>query len=148
MTSQQFLVLAILLGVVVVALALFIARRSRPAAPIAPPAAAPPVPEPTAAASQADAPSPFLTAPDGVPDDLMRIKGIGPKLSARLAELGVYHYAQIAAWTPDQLAIVDALLGNFSGRPARDQWQSQASLLAAGDTKAYERVHGKIGPDA
>jgi predicted flap endonuclease-1-like 5' DNA nuclease len=92
--------------------------------------------------------SPFLAAPDGPPDDLSRIKGIGPKLSARLAELGVFHYRQIADWTPEQLAAVDRLLGAFQGRPARDQWQNQARLLASGDTRAYERAHGKLGPDA
>jgi predicted flap endonuclease-1-like 5' DNA nuclease len=74
----------------------------------------------------------------------MRIKGIGPKLSTRLAELGVFHYRQIADWTPEQLAAVDAQLGNFQGRPERDQWQSQARLLASGDVKAYERAHGKL----
>jgi predicted flap endonuclease-1-like 5' DNA nuclease len=103
--------------------------------------------EPTAPAAEAPATtaaSPFLTAPEGAPDDLGRIKGIGPKLSARLAELGVFHYAQIANWTPAQLAAVDAELGNFSGRPERDQWQSQARLLASGDLKGYERAHGKL----
>jgi predicted flap endonuclease-1-like 5' DNA nuclease len=92
--------------------------------------------------------SPFLAAPDGAADDLSRIKGIGPKLSTRLAELGVFHYRQIAGWTPAQLAEVDAQLGNFAGRPERDQWQSQARLLSEGDVKAYERVHGKLGPAA
>jgi predicted flap endonuclease-1-like 5' DNA nuclease len=109
------------------------------ASPAAPAAA---VPTPAAEA----APSPFLVAPDGPADDLGKIKGIGPKLSALLAELGVFHYRQIADWTPEQLALVDSRLGNFQGRPERDQWQSQARLLAAGDTKAYERVHGKLGP--
>ena len=129
-----------------------------PQAPVraAPPAPAPtPVPAATAAPAAAppqsaappqpaDLPSPFLAAPEGTADDLMRIKGIGPKLSARLAELGVFHYAQIAGWTPEQLAAVDAQLGNFQGRPERDQWQSQARLLASGDVKAYERAHGKL----
>ncbi|MGQ5702008.1 hypothetical protein ACUJ46_08165 [Sandaracinobacteroides sp. A072] len=92
--------------------------------------------------------SPFLPGPEGEPDDLMRIKGIGPKLSARLAELGVFHYRQIADWTPEQLAHVDSQLGQFQGRPERDQWQSQARLLASGDVKAYERAHGKLGPSA
>jgi predicted flap endonuclease-1-like 5' DNA nuclease len=127
--------------------------------PVPPPVAAPAPPAPAATAPAPSAPpaavapppaaaTPFLAAPDGPPDDLMRIKGIGPKLAARLAELGVFHYAQIAAWTPAQLAEVDSRLGNFQGRPARDQWQSQAALLAAGDIKAYERVHGKLGPAA
>jgi predicted flap endonuclease-1-like 5' DNA nuclease len=111
----------------------------------APPVVAAPA-TPSPAATDAAAASPFLSAPDGPADDLLRIKGIGPKLSARLAELGVFHYRQIAGWTPAELAAVDAQLGNFQGRPERDQWQSQARLLAAGDMKAYERVHGKLGP--
>ncbi len=116
------------------------------AAPLAPSPAAPAVAAPVdaAAAPPAGAASPFLPAPEGEPDDLSRIKGIGPKLSARLAELGVFHYSQIAGWTPEQLATVDAQLGNFQGRPQRDQWQSQARLLASGDVKAYERAHGKL----
>jgi predicted flap endonuclease-1-like 5' DNA nuclease len=124
-----------------------------PAQPAPPPAAkaAPAAPAP-AAEPPAGTASPFLPSPDGEPDDLSRIKGIGPKLSARLAELGVFHYTQIAGWTPEQLAAVDAQLGNFQGRPERDQWQSQARLLASGDVKAYERAHGKLeqpsgGPD-
>jgi predicted flap endonuclease-1-like 5' DNA nuclease len=112
-----------------------VAPSAAPKVPPAPPAAE--VVVPTAA-------SPFLAAPEGEPDDLGRIKGIGPKLSARLRELGVFHYAQIANWTPEQMAAVDAELGNFSGRPERDQWQSQARLLASGDLKAYERAHGKL----
>lgn len=105
------------------------------AMPTAPAAPVPPVPLAT---------SPYLAAPDGPADDLMRIKGIGPKLSARLKDLGVFHYAQIAGWTPEQLAAVDSELGTFAGRPERDQWQSQAQLLAAGDLKGYERAHGKL----
>lgn len=110
----------------------------------APAAAAPPADAPAAQAPPPGGQSPFLSAPDGPADELTRIKGIGPKLSARLAELGVFHYSQIAGWTPEQLAQVDAQLGNFQGRPERDQWQSQARLLASGDVKAYERVHGKL----
>jgi predicted flap endonuclease-1-like 5' DNA nuclease len=114
-----------------------------PAAPAdGPVPAAPQAPS----AAPADAPSPFLAAADGAADDLMRIKGIGPKLSARLAELGVFHYRQIADWSPAQLAHIDGLLGTFQGRPERDQWQSQARLLASGDVKGYERAHGKLEP--
>lgn len=112
--------------------------RTEPASP------APVEPAPPAAPAEAAPESPFLAAPQGPADDLSKIKGIGPKLSARLAELGVFHYAQIAGWTPSQLALVDAQLGTFQGRPARDQWQSQARLLASGDVKAYERAHGKL----
>lgn len=118
------------------------ARVAAEAAQAPPPAAAPAPDAPAGAA----VPSPFLPAPDGPPDDLMAIKGIGPKLAARLSELGVFHYRQIAGWTPEQLAEVDAQLGAFQGRPERDRWQSQARLLAAGDIRGYERAHGKLGP--
>lgn len=121
------------------------AAPAAPPPPVAgPPADTPPADVPAAPAPPSGGQSPFLSAPDGPADDLSRIKGIGPKLSARLAELGVFHYSQIAGWTPEQLAQVDAQLGNFQGRPERDQWQSQARLLASGDVKAYERVHGKL----
>lgn len=114
-------------------------RTSHPPADSEPVETAPPV----AAAGD----GPFLSAPDGEPDNLRQIKGIGPKLAERLHELGVYHFRQIADWTPDQLATVDAQLGKFAGRPERDQWQAQARLLADGDIKTYEKLHGKLLPD-
>ncbi|MDE2620745.1 MAG: hypothetical protein KGL54_11345 [Sphingomonadales bacterium] len=84
----------------------------------------------------------------GVPelpvDDLTRIKGVGPKLSALLASLGITRFAQIAAWSDEDLARVDAQLGSFAGRPARDQWIEQARLLADDDTAGYESRFGKL----
>ncbi len=148
MTSQQFLMVALAIGLIAVLVALLVARRSRGAAGASGAAPADSADVTTPPPVVAEVPSPFLAAPDGAADDLSKIKGIGPKLSALLAELGVFHYAQIASWTPEQLAMVDAQLGNFAGRPERDQWQSQARLLAAGDIKAYERAHGKMGPAA
>lgn len=151
MTQDQLL---LLLGLLLLAVAVFVAfRLLRSPGPLPPTVPAPERETPlTAAAPEpappSDAPSPYLPAPDGEADDLGRIKGVGPKLSARLKELGVFHYRQIADWTPEQLALVDSELGQFRGRPERDQWQSQARLLASGDVKAYERVHGKLGPDS
>lgn len=77
-------------------------------------------------------------------DDLTRIKGLGPKLKARLAELGVVSFAQIAAWTEADIAAVDAQLGTFAGRSTRDQWVAQAQFLAAGDVAGYEAKFGKL----
>lgn len=148
MTQDQLL---LLVGLLLLAVAVFVAFRllGRSGTAVPPPAEAPtPAPVEQAPEPATSAPSPFLTAPEGEADDLGRIKGIGPKLSARLKELGVFHYRQIAEWTPGQLALVDRELGQFQGRPERDQWQSQARLLASGDVKAYERMHGKLGPDA
>ena len=155
MTMTQMLPIGIGLAVAALVLLFVLLQRKRPTGalppdalppedwpPLEPEAPAAPLPELVALSS------PFLLEPIGEPDDLGQIKGIGPKMQALLKELGVFHYSQIAEWTPVQLAAVDAKLGQFQGRPERDQWQSQARLLASGDRKAYERVHGKLGPDA
>ena len=74
-----------------------------------------------------------LAAPrGGAPDDLTRIRGIGPKLAALLNGLGVFHFDQIASWTPAEVAWVDAHLEGFRGRATRDGWVTQAAALAAG----------------
>lgn len=77
-------------------------------------------------------------------DDLGRIKGVGPKLKALLGSLGVTSYAQIAGWTDEDIARIDAQLGSFAGRARRDDWVEQARLLASGDAAAYEAKFGKI----
>lgn len=77
-------------------------------------------------------------------DDLGRIKGVGPKLKALLTSLGITRYAQIAAWTEEDIARIDAQLGTFAGRATRDNWVEQARLLASGDTAAYEARFGKV----
>jgi predicted flap endonuclease-1-like 5' DNA nuclease len=77
-------------------------------------------------------------------DDLTRIKGLGPKISAALRALGVMRYVEIAAWTDEDVARIDAQLGAFAGRATRDNWIEQAKLLAGGDTAAYEAKFGKL----
>jgi len=87
----------------------------------------PAAPETLAAPAAASA---FLASADqGDPDDLKRIKGIGPKLEQTLNELGVFYYRQIAAWTDEQVAEVDEPL-KFPGRILRDDWRGQAKTLA------------------
>ena len=77
------------------------------------------------------APLQLAAARDDVPDDLKRIKGIGPKMEALCHRLGFYHFDQIAAWTPAELAWVDDNLEDFKGRASRDNWVGQARDLAA-----------------
>jgi hypothetical protein len=45
--------------------------------------------------------------------------------------MGFYHFDQIAAWTPAEVAWVDARL-KFKGRIERDDWIAQATALAPG----------------
>ena len=83
-------------------------------------------------------------APEAPGDDLTRIKGLGPKLKARLAELGVTSFAQIAAWSDADITAIDAQLGSFAGRATRDQWVAQAGFLSIGDVAGYEAKFGKL----
>ncbi|MGR3491002.1 MAG: hypothetical protein ACU0DW_03005 [Shimia sp.] len=77
----------------------------------------------------------------GGADDLKRIRGIGPKLEKLCFRLGFYHFDQIAAWTDQEVAWVDANLEGFKGRVSRDEWVSQAQLLASGgETDFSKRV--------
>lgn len=87
---------------------------------------------------------PRIAAALGEPDDLRKIKGVGPKLNTLLGELGVSRYDQIAAWTPADVAEVDPYLGTFKGRIARDNWIEQAGLLARGDIAGFEAKFGQL----
>ena len=94
--------------------------------------AAKPAPAPaTPAAAVAEEAPVVLTAPrEGKGDDLKLIVGVGPKLEALLHELGFWHFDQIAAWTPAQVAWVNSRLGTFRGRIERDDWIAQARKLS------------------
>ncbi len=78
------------------------------------------------------------------PDDLTRIKGVGPKLVALLGSLGIVRYDQIAAWSETDIARIDPQLGAFQGRIVRDDWVGQCRYLAAGDVAGFEGRFGKV----
>lgn len=78
-------------------------------------------------------------------DDLTRMKGLGPKLRDRLAELGVTRFDQIAAWDDADIDRIDGELGRFAGRTRRDDWVEQAAFLAADDRIGYEARFGALG---
>ena len=84
-----------------------------------------------------------LAAPKGgKSDDLKMISGVGPKIEGILHELGIYHFDQIAQWTPAEVVWVDDHL-KFSGRITREDWIAQAKALAKGGRKEYVKVFGK-----
>ena len=64
-------------------------------------------------------------------DDLTQISGVGPVIVKKLNALGVTTFAEIAAWTKDDIAAMDEKL-NFKGRIDRDDWLKQAKKLAKG----------------
>jgi len=86
-------------------------------------------------------PATLSAARGGKADNLKEIKGIGPKMEKLCNKLGFYHFDQIAAWTADEVAWVDANLEGFRGRVTRDTWVAQAKVLAAGgETEFSKRV--------
>ena len=114
------------------------ATKAAPKPPKAPAPGKPAVKQAEEAKAKEDQPE-TLTAPrDGKADDLKMLKGVGPKLEETLNELGFYHYDQIAAWTPEHVAWVDARL-KFKGRIERDGWIEQAAKLAAGEETEFAK---------
>jgi predicted flap endonuclease-1-like 5' DNA nuclease len=126
--------------------------------PASPPADASPqaiplahAPIPAAIAPHATSTTPALdeatdtASPTFVDGPLTQLKGLGPKVAARMAELGVERVGQLAALDDAGVRDLDAQLGPFTGRMARDRWVEQARLLAAGDRDGFERAFGKLG---
>lgn len=107
-----------------------VAEAAKPATADNKPAAAQTAPAPAAAAESK--PELLTAARGGKGDDLELIWGVGPKLARMLNEMGVWHYDQIAKWTPAELAWVDARLTGFKGRALRDDWIAQSKKLATG----------------
>ena len=125
------------------------APRVDPAPDPGPVAAAPVVKPPKAAAAAAGAGALGLTsigiaAAVGQADDLLLIKGIGPKLNKLLGGLGVTRFDQIAAWTAGDVDKVDDHLGEFKDRIGREEWIPQAKLLSAGNMEEWKRIYGTV----
>lgn len=71
----------------------------------------------------------LLAAPLGAPDDLTQIRGIGPKLALALAEIGIFHFWQIAALTEEEIEWVNDKL-KARGPVQPKAWVAQAKALA------------------
>lgn len=69
-----------------------------------------------------------LSEPQGEPDDLQKLTGIGKVLEQKLNERGIYHYWQIASMGEEDVAELDQAL-NLRGRIVRDEWIEQAKNL-------------------
>ncbi|MEO0498418.1 MAG: 30S ribosomal protein S2 [Pseudomonadota bacterium] len=100
-------------------------------AAVEPEASAPAQEEAVAADEAPAAEGAIFEAPAGEPDDLKQISGVGPVLEGKLNALGVTKFAQVAAFTTDDIAKLDDAL-SFKGRIDRDNWVDQAAELAKG----------------
>ena len=81
----------------------------------------------------------------GHADNLQQLKGVGPRFVARLHELGVIRFEQLANFSETELAHLDERLGPFRGRLASDRVSEQARYLASGDLDGFEEKFGKLG---
>jgi len=85
-----------------------------------------------------------LPGASGPPDDLAKLKGVGPKFAELLNERGIIRFDQIARLTPDEVARLDTILGPFRGRLTRDRIVEQSDYLARGDLDGFEQRFGKL----
>lgn len=70
-----------------------------------------------------------LDGPKGAPDDLTLISGITEQSQRALNELGIFHFWQVAGWTPEHVAWLSSRVEG-PGRISRENWMSQAARLA------------------
>ena len=110
-------------------------KASAPKASAAPKAAAP---------AKATAAQPAAKPAAGKPDNLRRLIGIGPVNEKLLKAQGVTSFAQIAAWTADDIKRIEDVM-NFDGRIARERWIEQAKLLAAGNETEFAKQFPTAG---
>ena len=85
-----------------------------------------------------------LPGATGTPDDLQKLKGVGPKFASMLAARGIIRFDQLSRLSPGQVETLDAEMGPFCGRFARDRIIDQADYLARGDLDGYQAKFGKL----
>ena len=69
-----------------------------------------------------------LSGPRGVADDLKKLPGVSPTIEKKLNDLGIFHYQQIAEFSPQAAHNV----GEEVGLPGRvESWIAKAKQLTA-----------------
>jgi molybdopterin-containing oxidoreductase family membrane subunit len=63
------------------------------------------------------------------PDDLKKVKGIGPVMEKTLNKIGIYSFDQVSKMTNKEYDLLDSITGSFPGRAQRDDWAGQAKKL-------------------
>jgi predicted flap endonuclease-1-like 5' DNA nuclease len=84
-------------------------------------------------------PAMLASARNGAPDDFTLIDGVSPQQQTTLYTIGVFHFDQVAAWTPENVAWVDQYL-RLRGRIEEEEWVEQAGDLAREGPAAARRV--------
>lgn len=79
------------------------------------------------------------SARNGGPDDFTLIDDISAMQQSTFYSLGIFHFDQIAAWTPENVAWVDHYL-RLRGRIDDEEWLEQAGDLAREGVSAARRI--------
>lgn len=96
--------------------------------------------KPKRAPVAADGKPETLEAPRaGGADNLKLISGVGPKLEGMLNKMGFWHFEQVASWRKKEVQWVNDNLEGFKGRVERDDWVSQAKILAKGGETEFSK---------
>ncbi|MEL6975597.1 MAG: molybdopterin oxidoreductase, partial [Bacteroidota bacterium] len=64
-----------------------------------------------------------------IPDDLKKVKGIGPLMEKTLNRIGIFSFLQVSKMTENEYNLLDSITGSFPGRAQRDDWAGQARTL-------------------
>lgn len=95
---------------------------------------------PAPSANVATKKPPVLTsARNGAPDDFTLIESVSPLQQTTLNAIGIFHFDQIAAWTPENVAWIDRYF-RLRGRVTEEEWVEQAADLARDGVSAARRV--------
>lgn len=84
-----------------------------------------PVDEPAGAAAEGA----FAPPPGAEPDDLQRIRGVGPAMERLLNAQGILTFRQLAVLDDAGIEQLQSRLPGFTGRIRRDRWVDQARQL-------------------
>jgi predicted flap endonuclease-1-like 5' DNA nuclease len=82
-------------------------------------------------------PQPLSAPRNGNPDPLHVITGLTKRHAARLAKIGIFHFSQIASWTPQEVAWVATYLGAGDVITSKD-WVGQAVHFGSSDEPIRE----------
>lgn len=104
-----------------------------------------PAPTPPEPARTRAKPPVLSGARNGAPDDFTLIEGVSTMQQTTLYSLGIFHFDQVAAWTPEHVAWVDQYL-RLQGRIDEEEWVEQADALVRHGVGAARRA--LVGEDA
>ncbi len=95
-------------------------------------------PEPPAKPIREEASAKKPAATEAEPDNLTKVRGIGPKFSALLNEHGISTFAQLAAMELEPLRTIVNESGISAASANEESWARQAELLAADDKEGLK----------